>query len=375
MQNDTKDMPDTAIDTQAPRFSVVIPLYNHERYVGEAIRSVLDQTEPDLELIVVDDGSSDGSAACVRAFDDPRIRYLHQPNSGTHAALNHGLRLARGKYVAVLNSDDVYAPERLETAGRLLDADPGLAAVFSGYDFIDQYSAPIRNPAEIACHFPDPAKVMDAAFDRIDPRERMVLRLLGGNFFHTSSNLICRREVFEEVGPFAPYRYVHDYDLFLRLAHRHPVHFDPTPLLHYRYHLDNTLCRKPAASVLETARMLAHFLFTHRLAVLDRRDEVFIAATHYLYRCLRLYGADRVLLAMLLADVNGRARDDAIPDLFAADADAEAFIDRQLLREHVYEVHERGPAWRQWNLPRIRRILTRGFIILMHWLRGLRNVL
>src|SRR3954468_5593366 len=102
-----------------PLVSVIIPLYNHERFVAQAIRSVWAQTYPHLELIVIDDGSTDGSSAVVeRELESgpPRpTRFLRQPNSGAHEAMNRGVTLAKGKYVAFLNSDDLYHPDRIET--------------------------------------------------------------------------------------------------------------------------------------------------------------------------------------------------------------------------------------------------------------------
>ncbi|MDD3517490.1 MAG: glycosyltransferase [Chromatiales bacterium] len=338
-----------------PRFSVVVPLYNHETYVEEALRSVLAQTDPDLELIVVDDGSTDASAARVRTIDDPRLHYHYQDNAGAHAAINRGVGMARGDYVAILNSDDVYAPGRLEAAGRAFAADPELAAVFTGYDFIDAGSAVVRHAEDVARDFPEPAMVMGEHFARLDAREQMLLRLLGRNFLHTTSNLICRREVFAQVGPFAPWRYVHDHDFFLRLAHRYPIRFDPAPLLHYRFHGSNTLAEDGARSVLETMRMLGGFLLTHPLAAFGRDDEVGRAALRYVYRDLRLYDGDRVLLAILLAAANRQAVHGTMPPppsglpdgLLADDADALAFIAERIERSAECERCERDLAWQK----------------------------
>lgn len=114
----------------APLVSVIMPLYNAEPYVGEAVRSVLGQTLTDLELIVVNDGSTDRSGAVVKAFNDPRIRYCEQRNQGVSAALNRALSMATGTFVARHDADDVSLPQRLERQAAFLQAHP--AVVIAG---------------------------------------------------------------------------------------------------------------------------------------------------------------------------------------------------------------------------------------------------
>src|SRR5688572_11864637 len=99
----------------APTVSVILNCYNHEAYVGEAIQSVLDQAFADFELIIIDNGSSDGSRAVIEAFQDPRIRLvLNDDNQSLSKRLNEGVAIARGKFVAVLYSDDWMLPDKLE---------------------------------------------------------------------------------------------------------------------------------------------------------------------------------------------------------------------------------------------------------------------
>src|SRR5882672_5717992 len=104
-----------------PLFSVIIPVYDRAEVVGEAIQSVLAQTEQDFEIIVIDDGSRDDPGRVVEKFGDPRIRFHKQENRGGGAARNAGIDLAHGRYVAFLDSDDRYLPKHLETMRRLLD--------------------------------------------------------------------------------------------------------------------------------------------------------------------------------------------------------------------------------------------------------------
>ena len=119
-------MPET-VDMNG-RVSVVIPLYNHECYVAQALESVIEQSAKPLEIIVIDDGSSDGSALVVQeiARRYPEIVFWSHPNQGAHYTINAGIKRAKGEYIAILNSDDVYHPDRLEeciaifTPGRML---------------------------------------------------------------------------------------------------------------------------------------------------------------------------------------------------------------------------------------------------------------
>jgi glycosyltransferase involved in cell wall biosynthesis len=104
-----------------PFFSVVIPVYNRADVLGEAIRSVLAQTEQDFEVIVVDDGSTDDPARSLESFDDPRIRFHRQVNRGGGAARNAGIDLAQGRFIAFLDSDDAHLPDHLATMRKLLE--------------------------------------------------------------------------------------------------------------------------------------------------------------------------------------------------------------------------------------------------------------
>ncbi len=112
-----------------PLFSVVIPTYNRARYVAEAVQSVLDQTQPGVEVIVVDDGSQDNTADVLRQFGD-RISYIQQENRGMAAARNRGIDEARGEYVGLLDSDDLWQPALLERVKEVFDEHPEAGAVF-----------------------------------------------------------------------------------------------------------------------------------------------------------------------------------------------------------------------------------------------------
>lgn len=220
-----------------PLVSIVIPAYNHERYIGAAVDSVLQQTLFDLELIVIDDGSTDKTGEIVKTYDDPRLYYFYQENKDAYNALNKGLSLTKGKYIAILNSDDLFALNRLE---RLVN---------------------FSQEKDAACIFTDVIPISDQGIELTDPNfiwnvwhqknknwyfncKDLYRGFLKGNFMVSTSNLFMTKEAMQAVGNFCSLRYLHDYDYIFRmmLAFPNGVHYlDQEKLLYYRIHSANTL--------------------------------------------------------------------------------------------------------------------------------------
>jgi glycosyltransferase involved in cell wall biosynthesis len=124
--------------TASPRFSVVIPLYNKVAYVRRAIDSVLAQTLEDFELVVVDDGSTDGSGELVTSYRDPRIRYFRQSNAGECAARNRGIEEARSEWISYLDADDEYLPEFLAEIDAVRRQYPGVCVIFTNLTVLSE---------------------------------------------------------------------------------------------------------------------------------------------------------------------------------------------------------------------------------------------
>ncbi|MHB8754243.1 MAG: glycosyltransferase family 2 protein [Candidatus Acidiferrales bacterium] len=119
--------------------SVVIPTFNRSPILGEAFQSVLAQDFQDFEVIIVDDGSTDNTAEVVASFTDPRVKYVKKDhNAGCAAAYNTGVRAAEGNYVSILDSDDLWKPDKLEREVRFLDTHPEVQAVFSDLEKTDR---------------------------------------------------------------------------------------------------------------------------------------------------------------------------------------------------------------------------------------------
>jgi glycosyltransferase involved in cell wall biosynthesis len=246
---------DRASDPHPADISVVIPVYNHEPYVGAAIESLLAQTVTPREVICIDDGSTDGSASRVEALArrSPIIRFRSRPNQGAHRTLNEAIEAAQGAYVAILNSDDVYHRTRLARCLSVLEADPAISAVATEIDFIDGAGKAVKNA------WYDKAR----AFYRNEGD--LGLALVNGNFLMTTSNLVVRRTLFAEVGGFANLRYAHDLDFLLRLvAHGKRITILRAPLLSYRVHSSNTISESHIKVRLEWAAATA--AFARRLA-------------------------------------------------------------------------------------------------------------
>jgi glycosyltransferase involved in cell wall biosynthesis len=238
--------------TEPVLVSVVLPAYNHEAYIAQAIDSALAQSV-DLELIVIDDGSRDRTADIISAYDDPRIRFVRQANAGSHATINRGIAMARGRYVAILNSDDRFHPERLARLVALARSRTGPTFAVTGIRLIDAAGKPITDPEHpwLRMH----AQIRDAW--RRDPQPQAAL--LWGNFSISTSNLFADRELFREMGEFRPYRYVLDWEYALRVAIRKPqafVFLPDEPLLDYRLHGANTILFGEIRNHLEAGHML-----------------------------------------------------------------------------------------------------------------------
>ncbi|MDJ0589889.1 MAG: glycosyltransferase family A protein [Pleurocapsa sp. MO_226.B13] len=120
------------------KVSVIIPAYNGDRYIGEAIESVLAQTYSDYEIIVVDDGSTDNTDRVIQQYAE-RVRYFSQTNQGVAASRNFGLSQAQGEYIAFLDQDDVFLPHKLASQVALLEQNPSLGIVNSGWQIVDRH--------------------------------------------------------------------------------------------------------------------------------------------------------------------------------------------------------------------------------------------
>jgi glycosyltransferase involved in cell wall biosynthesis len=198
-----------------PLVSVIIPAYNAEAYIGDTLRSALNQTFQDLEIIVVDDGSRDQTIARVAAFGD-RVRLHPQRNSGVSRARNKGVSLARGEWIAFLDADDQWLPTKIE---RQLASSPAAMTFTDRFNIGDRAGLP---EVQSLCQPMAGGDIFEA--------------LLCGNFITTTS-VMMRRALFEEYGGFdVALSGTEDWDLWLRVAADHEIGFCAEPLVRYRLH-------------------------------------------------------------------------------------------------------------------------------------------
>ncbi len=210
-----------------PKVSVVMPSYNHAPYVREAVESVLKQSYSDLELIITDDGSIDGTADIVRSFTDPRIRFhAFERNQGACIAMNDAINRSSGEYVAVLNSDDYFLPGKIERQVIFLDSNSGIGAVFGRPFFVNEVGAPL-------------AKSKNPFAEVFTDRERTRIEWLRHLF--TKGNCLChptvmmRRFCYDKVGVYNPLlMQLPDFDMWVRLCQKFEIHVMPEPMTAFR---------------------------------------------------------------------------------------------------------------------------------------------
>jgi glycosyltransferase involved in cell wall biosynthesis len=284
---------------KVPQISVIIPSYNHANYIGEAIESVLSQTHRDLELIVVDDGSTDNSQEVLGGFKDPRLHPHFQENQGAHAAINRGLQEARGKYLAILNSDDVYHPQRLEKALVEFNGNPLVGLVSSHIEIIDRQGRSMGIKHGYLDYSPwdlsDPSKSFRAEAD-------LRAALLTENFLATTSNYVFSRKLYQQVGKFLPLRYTHDWDFALRAMQFGELRLLPEALMSYRVHEGNTIRENQAAMIFEICWILAVHM-PQAASSSWFQSAGWRVRTQQMLNSIYTYGCERILTVMLLQNL------------------------------------------------------------------------
>lgn len=210
-----------------PRVSVFMPSYNHADYVAAAIQSVQAQSFRDFEIVVTDDGSTDGTPDVIAAFGDPRLKLKRLPaNRGGAFATNDAIRRCNGEFLALLNSDDVFLPHKLERQVAFLDANPHVGAVFGHPQFIDKDGRPLA-----------PDSTFNGRVFEVENRGQVAwLRhfFLHGNCL-CHPTMMIRRECYEKIGTYdARFANLPDFHMWIRLVAAYPIHILPETLIGFR---------------------------------------------------------------------------------------------------------------------------------------------
>lgn len=237
-----------------PLVSVVMPSYNHGKYIAAAIDSVLTQSFTDYEFLISDDHSLDNTACIIKSYTDPRIKtHFFSENRG--AAINHTylLEQAQGKYIALINSDDLWEKGHLKKQVDVLENDLKYGACFSHAGFIDENGAPIRLNYNI---FSQPNRSQSGWLKYF---------FMNGNCLCHPSSLI-RTQIFKELGTYNPsLRQLPDFDMWIRLVKKYPIFIIQEELVKHRRFIhsgQNTstpTCENSMRDVMEAYYILSHF--------------------------------------------------------------------------------------------------------------------
>ncbi|MBI4309465.1 MAG: glycosyltransferase family 2 protein, partial [Candidatus Omnitrophica bacterium] len=199
--------------TDKPQVSIVLPTYNGAGYLAQSVQSCLEQTYAPIELIVVDDGSTDHTPAVIQSFKDPRLRYVRlERNQGHIAALNQGFALSRGEFLTWTSDDNYYAPQALAVMAEALIRDKHIGFVYTQYYVVDEHN-----------HIQRLGRSENPSYLDVD-------NCIGGCFLY-------RRKVYEVVGDFNPEAFLaEDYEYWLRVRQKFRMKKIDQPLYYYRLH-------------------------------------------------------------------------------------------------------------------------------------------
>jgi glycosyltransferase involved in cell wall biosynthesis len=240
----------TFMDTMQPTFSIIMPVYNEEKYIRDAIDSILAQTETDWEAILVDDGSTDTTPTILDdyAIKDKRIRVFHKPNGGQSTAINKGVKEAKGEWLCWLSGDDYFHPQKLEYNKQWIQNFPGKNFFFSGHWLI----------------LPDGEKIeYNLDWLSLEHSEYHLISLFRCNYVMGIS--ICiKRETWQVTGEFSEeLRYAHDLDMWLRLMLVAQTKYLPDRTCTMRYHPGQETARFPLAPLFDSAKAGIRLLNEH----------------------------------------------------------------------------------------------------------------
>lgn len=245
-----------------PLVSVIIPAYNHEKYIGLSLQSILEQNYANIELIVINDGSSDTTGAIASEFCSvhadafKRVLFIDKPNEGVTKTLNHGVTVANGDYVFLIASDDYLVDaDAIKTLALKMLGNPSTGMVCGDAKYIDQDGNPpdrsILKPGLdtfIKRHFPT-VLGLDIENDFGSYKS-----FLHGNY--VTGGFLIRKSVYADIGLYDPDSILEDYGFWLRLAKTWRLEYCPEVFMHYRVHASNTISTRKRAIMLEVADLL-----------------------------------------------------------------------------------------------------------------------
>lgn len=228
-----------------PLVSIVTPVYNGEQYILETIESALAQTYKNIELIIINDGSTDNSAAIIKPFlKDSRVIYIEQKNTGVAAARNAAIKHAQGKYVGFLDQDDLWLNNKLEIQIAALEQDESIALVHSKQSFIDSHGNVIQ--------YDWITGASGYCFEDMFKKNRIAVL-----------TVLIRKSIFDEIGLFnEQLSGADDYEMWLRVILKYPVKYIDQSLVFYRFHDSNISKNSFKMTILEH-KVITTIIFEH----------------------------------------------------------------------------------------------------------------
>ncbi len=231
-----------------PLVSIVIPAYNHEAYVNDTLESIASQTYPNIQLVIIDDGSSDRTVEIIKNFLQRHpIHFTHpffisRPNRGLANTLNECLEHTKGKYIYLIASDDIVLNDAIDTLVTTMEADPEVGMVCGDACFIDNYGQKITRKSQGVVHqtfvkfFTRNRRFYSLPFD-LDNDFGSYESLLGGNYIPIGP--LIRKNIYTKIGSYDTNLIYEDYDCWLRIARCYPIKFVNKVLTQYRTHDTN----------------------------------------------------------------------------------------------------------------------------------------
>ena len=247
----------------APTVSINLCCYNSEKYLRETLQSIINQTYTDWELVIINDGSSDSTESIIFEFKNKgySINYHYQQNKGIGASRNEALKFSHGEYIAFIDHDDTWMPQKLEKQMDLFHANPNLGLVYS-----DCYFA-----------YPDGKKVLGSKFFNF--RRGHVFKEMLADYFIVLSTTVVRKDLVNEYGGFPHYTVAEEFALFLKIAKEHSVDFIGEPLVKYTYHEGNA-SKDLKTNLKEVEEILGYWL-QHGDEEIRRISKSAMGKTHY----------------------------------------------------------------------------------------------
>lgn len=254
-----------------PEVSVIIPVYNAEKYIKRTIDSVLNQTYNDFEIIVIDDGSTDNSKKILDEYKD-KVRYFYQNNSGVSSARNNAIKLSSGKYIALLDQDDLWYPQKLEIQINYLKEHPDTALLYSDCNYIDEND-----------------NINFRLFEKNKSYQGNVFKELIIDNFIPIPTVLIKKEVLEKVGLFLEnYTFAEEHELYIRIAKDHKIGYIDEPLAGYRVH-DSNLSKQIDRSIKEDISVKEDVLAKYASEIEPYKNEVLKKLAEYHYHLGIIY--------------------------------------------------------------------------------------